>query len=251
VFNWARKLWNKRIIARSQITQKQWDHAIGQLELLNRLSSEEKSALQDLATLFVYKKTFVGAHGLKVTKNILLTIALQACLPILKLDIQWYKNWITIVIYPDAFTPKETLVDENGIVHPVRDAMIGQAWLHGPVLLSWPDVKKSGQLDGYNLVLHEFAHKLDMLNGAANGMPPLHKNMDRAKWTQSFSDAYNDFRHKVTNNSATEIDVYAATDPAEFFAVLSELYFEDAKNLNKLYPQVYEQMQLFYRQKTL
>jgi len=125
---------------------------------------------------------------------------------------------------------------------------MGESWEHGPVILSWEDVQNSGANDGFNLVIHEFAHKLDMLDGSANGAPALHVNMSLAEWSRVFTQAYADFCARVDRAEDTDIDPYASESPAEFFAVLSEAFFEIPLSVRRLYPEVYEQLALFYRQ---
>ncbi len=243
--------WHRRIIRRSKISARQWRRAFAQLPLLERLSAAEAAALRELTILFLHQKEFVGTHRLQVTGEMKLLIALQACLPILKLGIDWYDDWSTLIIYPQGFVPQREEMDENGVVHQQRSALSGEAWMNGPVVLSWAEVANAGALDADNLVIHEFAHKLDMRNGAANGMPPLHRGMQRQQWTDAFAEAYSEFRRRLASGAETVIDAYAATDPAEFFAVLSEVFFECPARLQQLYPKVYRQLAAFYRQDPL
>jgi Mlc titration factor MtfA (ptsG expression regulator) len=126
--------------------------------------------------------------------------------------------------------------------------MRGEAWLKGPLILSGRDAMRSGALDGINVVIHECAHKLDMLNGDANGFPPLHRGMNAAEWSRVFSAAYEDLCRRVDAGHHTAIDPYATENPGEFFAVLSEVFFEMPVRLRQSYPSVYEQMTAFYRQ---
>jgi len=137
------------------------------------------------------------------------------------------------------------------VVHHSRDILAGESWHGGPLVLSLADVAASGQGEGVNVVLHEFAHKLDMLNGDANGFPPLHRGMDAAAWSNVFSAAYEDLCRRVDDGEDTPIDPYATTDPGEFFAVLSEAFFETPNSLFAEYPAVYAQMRQFYRQDPL
>jgi len=139
-------------------------------------------------------------------------------------------------------------VDEDGIAHHVQEPMSGESWLGGPVILSWADAELRGDEPGYNVVIHEFAHKLDMLNGDANGFPPLHADMDRGEWSRAFSAAFEHFRGRVERGEPTEIDSYAAETPAEFFAVLSEAFFETPGAVLSEYGAVYHQLAAFYRQ---
>jgi hypothetical protein len=215
---------------------------------LDRLTEEERSRLRRLAILFLHKKSFSGTHGLVVTEEMALVIALQACLLILNLDIEWYDGWVEIVVYPGGFAPKRTVTDEYGVVHHVNDALSGESWQRGPVILSWDATANAGALDGDNLVIHEFAHKLDMLTGAANGFPPIHADMDVAEWTNTFTEAFKDFQAKTEAGIETDFNSYGASSPAEFIAVLSEEFFERPQVIHARYPQVYDLLRKFYRQ---
>ena len=248
MFGFIKKWWHNRIIKRSRLTDAQWAQAFSRLPLLDRLTEEERSRLRRLAILFVYKKSFSGAHGLVVTEEMALVIALQACLPILNLGIEWYSGWVEIIVYPGGFAPKRTVTDEFGVVHHVNDAISGEAWQRGPVVLSWDATANAGALDGENLVIHEFAHKLDMLTGAANGFPPIHADMDVAEWTNTFTLAFEDFQANTVAGIDTGIDRYGASSPAEFIAVLSEEFFERPQVIHARYPQVYDLLRKFYRQ---
>ena len=243
--------WRQRIINRSTISEDQWQRAFSSLPLLRRLSPADRLHLRELAILFLHQKKFFGAHGLVVTEDMSLSIALQACLPILRLGLDWYRGWVTIVVYPGGFVPERIVVDEYGLEHRVRMPLSGEAWERGPVILSWEDAELGAALDGSNVVIHEFVHKLDMLNGRADGFPPLHDDMDPAHWTEVFTDAYADFQHKVDRGSITDIHHYAASEPAEFVAVLSEVFFEQPGVIYREYPEVYEKFRAFFRQDPL
>ncbi|MEN8763885.1 MAG: M90 family metallopeptidase [Thiogranum sp.] len=239
------KAWRRqRIIKRSTVSSGSWEDAFQQLPLLDHLSEEERSRLRRLAILFLHEKSFVGAHDLEVSEEMRLLIALQACLPILQLGIDWYSGWTTIIVYPAGFAPKREVVDEFGLVHTVKDELIGEAWQRGPVILSWKDTETAGKLDGRNVVIHEFIHKLDMLNGAADGFPSMHNRSDAKDWSETFTAAYADFQ----NNPKPGLSRYGATAPAEFLAVLSEVFFEKPGLLNDAYPKVYEALSLFFKQ---
>lgn len=177
-----------------------------------------------------------------------LAIALQACLLTLNLNESSYRGWNEIILYPDEFLRNREETDDVGVVHHSRDILAGESWHGGPLVLSLADVAASGQGEGVNVVLHEFAHKLDMLNGDANGFPPLHRGMDAARWSADFSTAYADLCRRVDSGEDTPIDPYATADPAEFFAVLSEVFFEAPDLLHAEYPAIYTHMRQFYRQ---
>ncbi len=251
MFNTIRNWLDRRIVARSSLTPAQWEAAFSSLPLLLGLSSNERNRLRELAILLMHRKTFEGAHGLDVTPAMSLQIALQACLPILELDLDAYEGWTSIIVYPSGFAPQRVFQDEYGVEHFVQSELAGEAWSRGPVILSWDDASRSGDVDGYNLVIHEFAHKLDMQNGYANGFPPLHAEMDATVWSRVFSKDFEDFQRKCNAGVNLGISDYAASSPAEFFAVLSEVFFEQPRVLDRHYASVYAQMRLYYRQDPL
>jgi hypothetical protein len=207
--------------------------------------------LRDLVVLFLYEKQFASAGGLELTDDMRFSIATQACILILNLDLEFYRGWSGIIVYPEQFVPRHQHVDELGVVHQGDEPYSGEAWLGGPVILSWADVENTGFADGVNVVIHEFAHKLDMLNGVPDGLPPLHEGMRRQDWIDAFEAAYRDFCARVYDGEDTWIDPYAAEHPAEFFAVTSEVFFEAPDLLHGAYPAVYAQLRQFYRQDPL
>ena len=239
---------NDRVIKSSTITQQQWDEAYLSLPLLNGLSVEENKNLKELSILFMHNKTFEGAQGFAITPKVLLTISLQACLPILNLGLDCYKSFSTIIVYPSGFKTNRKVMGENGVVDYDRTHLLGESWLQGPVILSWSDSETAGEIDGSNLVIHEFVHKLDMQNGVANGFPPLHKNMRLNDWVSTFTKAFEYFERKCTGNNFHGIDCYAATSPAEFFSVFSEVFFERPDRIEKYFPEVHILLELYYLQ---
>lgn len=242
--NWL----NHRIIKRSTISNGQWENAFNALPLLKGLNADEKRRLQKLAILFLHYKVFEGAHGLVITQPMALGIALQACLPILNLGLERYNGWVSVIVYPAGFAPKREVIDEAGVVHQGQDSLTGEAWQRGPVILAWTDVETAGVIDGENLVIHEFAHKLDMENGVANGFPPLPAGMSIDDWVKAFTDGYEQFQDDCNRGTVSGFDCYAATSPAEFFAVLSEVFFERPGLLKQHYSAIYQQLCLYYQQ---
>ncbi len=215
------------------------------------LGVDEKARLEDLARQLIADKTCTGVAGHEVDAAMATRIAAFAALPILNLGYARYKGWSEIVVYPAEFVPEREVMDDFGVVHRLRQPLSGEAWAGGPLVLSWADVLHSGGGRGYNVVIHEFAHKLDMQNGAVDGLPPLHSDLTVGVWAAAFNRAYDDFCRRVDGAEETVIDPYAAESPAEFFAVLSEYFFELPEVLNGNYPAVYEQMRRFYRQDPL
>ncbi|MEO8038706.1 MAG: M90 family metallopeptidase [Betaproteobacteria bacterium] len=249
---WSLRQWRReRALARGRVDDGIWDDSLARFSFARNLSDPEQLRLREQVTLFLDDKDFTAAGGLELTDQMCLDVALQACILILNLDVDSYRGWTEVIVYPDEFVPGHTWTDDAGVVHHDPAAMAGEAWLQGPVVLSWADVARSGADDGVNVVIHEFAHKLDMLNGDANGFPPLHKGMSRVAWSRTFEAAYLDFCRRVDAGRHTEIDPYASESPGEFFAVLSEAFFEIPVAVVQTYPDVYEQLRQFYRQDPL
>ena len=249
--SWFGRWRRTRILERHTIPADAFDAAVSSLPILYGLTSDERARLHEAASLFIHGKTFSAAGGADVDDATQCAIALQACLLTLNLSEDSYRGWNEIILYPDEFLRQREEVDEAGVVHHSRDILAGESWLGGPLVLSIADVAASGQADGFNVVLHEFSHKLDMLNGDANGFPPLHRGMDAAGWAHDFRTAYDDLCARVDAEKETAIDPYATTDPAEFFAVLTEVFFETPHILHTEYPAIYRQLQQFYRQHPL
>ncbi len=217
-----------------------------------------------------------GAGGLDLTAEIQLNIAVQACLPVLNLGLDWYRGWNSIVVYPGEFLVPRSVTDDDGVVHEYRETIAGEAWHGGPLVLSWEDARAAGADDGaaYSVVIHEFTHKIDLLNGDADGMPPfsatLHAGLDPRRWRQALAEAYERFvaelelietRIAAKRRSGFDrgrryyahlpFDAYAALDPGEFFAVSSESFFVDPARLQRAFPDWYELLAAFFRQDPL
>lgn len=244
---WLRERKRQRILNAFAWTPAVWESVLPELPVLAPLSPQELIRLRDLATLFVHEKDLYGVRGLELDEAMQLAIALQACLPILELGMDWYRGWRSVVIYPEGFWSPREHIDEAGVLHEELRPLIGEAWEAGPVILSWEDVLGSGERDGENLVIHEFAHKLDMADGVVNGMPPLHPGMSRQAWIRDFGTAYEDLCARVDRDEDTAIDPYACEAPDEFFAVVSEAFFEIPQTLEQAYPLVYRHLRAFYR----
>lgn len=249
------------------IDERVWDKATSRYRFVKLLSAEEKRRLRLIASDFLARKTFTGAGGFEIDDLAKVRIAAQASILVLELGVRNYDGWSEIVVYPGQFAPQREVMDESGVVHTTRDPLAGEAWLNGPVVLSYDDVARAGD-SGYgmgawsthNVVIHEFAHKLDMLNGEPNGFPPLHRGMNRETWKQAFMSAYLAFCKDVDRADELEhrdggaaldalpLDPYASESPAEFFAVISESFFETPSIVESAFPAVYQQLKLFYRQ---
>ncbi|MDH5285555.1 MAG: zinc-dependent peptidase [Betaproteobacteria bacterium] len=244
--NWRRR----RVLAASAIPDALWRDALETLPFLAICTEDELARLRDLCVLFLNAKGIVGARGHVVTPRQRVLIAQQACVLILNLDLALYDGFENIVVYPDEFIPGWEWEDEAGVVHRNDEPLAGEAMPRGPVILSWPDVEAASDwhASGMNLVVHEFAHKIDMATGDANGCPPLPPDMPAAEWTATLAAAFDHFAARVHRGEHTAIDPYAAESPGEFFAVLSEVFFSDPSLLVVDYPRVYAQFARFYRQ---
>jgi Mlc titration factor MtfA (ptsG expression regulator) len=241
-----------------------WNRATAQWLFMRGLAPAEIDRLRGLCEQFLATKHFSGTHDLDISDVMQVEIAAQACILVLELGIEWYEGWSEVIVYPSQFAPEREVMDDAGVVHLTNDPMSGEAWLGGPVILSYEDVAMTAdeeiRVAGYNVVIHEFAHKLDMRNGDASGFPPLHGAMSASAWKGAFTQAYEDFVGKVDAAealprrkveaalAALAIDPYAAESAGEFFAVASEAFFETPELLAPAYPAVYEQLRLFYKQ---
>lgn len=227
-----------------EITAEHWQRVERTLPFLDFLPPADRDRLRAMALEFLRRKEFHGAQGLQVDDDMLLAIALQACLPVLNIGLQAYEGWVGVVVYPGDFVIPRREVDEAGVLHEYDDEVLGEAWEGGPVLISW--FGQDGGPPGVNVVIHEFAHKLDMENGGVDGLPRLRPGMSRQAWAKAFEEAYADFCAEVDRGLDTEIDPYGAEHPGEFFAVVSEAFFETPGRLRARFPAVHAQLVQFY-----
>jgi Mlc titration factor MtfA (ptsG expression regulator) len=250
LFDALRRLRRKRILRTAALPDSLWRAACDALPFLAIYTGDECARLRDLVVLFLDAKSIVGAQGHEVTPLQRTIIAIQACVLVLNLDLALYDGFENVVVYPGEFIPGWEFEDEYGVVHRQDAALAGEAMERGPVVLSWPDVAASADWDEaqMNLVIHEFAHKIDMQDGSANGCPPLPDNASRKAWQRVMRAAYDDFAKRVERDEDTVIDPYAAESPGEFFAVLSEVFFAEPRLLQQEYPSVYREFARFYRQ---
>ncbi len=241
---WLGQWLEPRRARRAAVGAEQWARVEAGLPFLAFLDAAERRRLRELALRFLAQKQFHGAHGLRLTDDMLLAIALQACLPVLNIGLEAYRGWVGVVVYPGDFVIPRQEVDDAGVLHEYDDEVLGEAWEGGPVLLSW--FADEDQPTGVNVVIHEFAHKLDMENGGVDGLPRLRAGMSRRAWADAFSAAYDEFCADVDSGAEPVIDPYGAEDPGEFFAVTSEAFFETPGALRGRFPAVYEQLAQFY-----
>lgn len=268
----ARKLrgWLIRptLLAPRPIPEPLWQDALAALPCLAGLKPDELERLRQLGAGFLAGKLFHGAQGLLISDDIALAIALQACLPLIHLGddaLDWYDDFVGIVVQPDEVLAPREAVDEAGVLHRWQEALIGEAMAGGPVMLAWSHVRgdRTATAQGHNLVIHEFAHKLDLRGkphgAAADGCPPLPAGFmglgpaaARRRWQQDWSAAYEGFRrqlalHERFSQAAPWLDAYAAQAPAEFFACACEAYWVARERFALEFPQLAPLLDAFFR----
>ncbi len=272
---WLRRLFHRD---RPQIPAALWQDCVAGLPFLQRLTAPELQRLRQLCETLLHKKTFTGAAGFELDDRVAVSIAAQASLPILNLTPDLYRDMAGVIVYPSQFIVPQSEIDEAGVLHEWHEPISGEAVeAGGAVILSWEDVEER-DAPGYNVVIHEFAHKIDMGDGHANGRPPFlpayHAGLSAASWQRAFAAAYDDFARRVDALEAAlppgfddhnprhaelydalcaelPLDPYAASHPAEFFAVASEAFFVLPQPLAAAYPEVYRLLAGYYRQDPL
>ncbi|HKW39690.1 MAG TPA: M90 family metallopeptidase [Gemmatimonadales bacterium] len=217
--------------------------------LARGLTAEEREGLLRLAQLFVREKHFEGSGGLVVTEEMKVTIAAQACLLLLHLEGPCYPTLRTVLVYPRGFIPKFARSPHSGEIVSPPVPLEGESLSDGVVVISWEDVIRGtqGLADGENVVLHEFAHQLDTEDGVADGAPVLPRSALRT-WGGVLATEYERLRRDVAHGRRSTLDAYGATDEAEFFAVATEAFFEKPVQLERDHPDLYRELQRFYRQ---
>lgn len=260
IFDRLRNAGRSRRFALESITDELWALTIGERRIFKGLGEEDTARLRELSGQFLATKRFDPVRGAEIDDHLKVSVASQACLLLLGLDMSWYRGFSTIFITPDAYIIKQRRTNEWGVVSEYEEEVAGEAFGLGPISLSIPDIEASGWGDGYNVIIHEMAHRLDSLNGAFDGSPPLHAGMDESRWEKAFTEAWKDLnaklsaasrgrraRHSGTSKQRTRLDPYAAESPDEFFAVVCEYFWERPDILEREYPAVFEQLRLFFR----
>ena len=267
----------------SQVPDDLWEQVRVSLPFVRRFNQADRTRLRELCMQFLDSKSMTGAAGLEMTAHIQLSVALQACVPILELGLHWYRGWDGIVVYPSEFQVRRRIEDEHGLVQEFDDTLSGESWQGGPVILSWnPGPHLPAEVaplplswgSAFNVVIHEFAHKLDQLAEPEGGRPPfdrrLHAGLNPGDWDEARDDAFERLNEAIDLAEAAvpgdidpespdadayfadlPLDPYAAQDPAEFFAVSSEAFFVDPSRLGQAFPRWYSMLAAFYRQDPL
>ena len=241
----------QRIVQRRAIADDLWLETLKSLPFLARWSTEDLGELRRLASLFLDEKEFSGAGGLTVTDAMALRIAVQACLPVLRIGLAPYRGFVGIVVHPDEVVAAREVVDDDGIVHQYDEVLSGEAMGGGPLMLSWTDVRDAGESAdwAYNVVIHEFAHVIDMADGEdADGVPPLASGDHRKRWIAVLDDEYERFCQWVDEGRDTALDPYGATEVGEFFAVAVEAFFVASQAMRAEHPNLYALFAEYFRQ---
>jgi Mlc titration factor MtfA (ptsG expression regulator) len=238
-----------RLSPRPRIDDLAWTTLLGSSALFLRLSAEDRLKLRALSERFLAGKRFSAAAGHRLEPAQCLAIAAVACLPVLHLGFAALGGWREVIVYPGEFRVKREHHDErSGVVTEGEDDLIGEAWERGPLILSWADVATdlAHPFDGFNVVVHEIAHKLDMRDGAMNGVPQLPPRLTRREWIAAMQPAYDALVRAVERGRDTLIDPYATESVEEYFAVASELHFSDPATLQHAAPAVAALLARFY-----
>lgn len=234
--------------ARRPLRAPLWSGALDYCRYAQALPHSERVRLQEITQAFLRAKSFEGAVGFEVNEQARVVIALKASVPILNLGIDYYAGWSDIIVYPGDFRVHDEYMDNIGVMHREARELCGQSLQQGPMVLSWQAIAEEQEAADRDVVIHECAHKLDILNGAANGFPPLHRDMSVARWARAFGEAFAALERAVESGKETGLDPYAASDPAEYFAVASETFFTYPAVLASEAPAVYAELATFYRQ---
>jgi len=239
----------KRRLAPIQPDPDDLERVIEAFPALATLDASDRALLRERAAELLTEKSFQGAVGFEPTDDDVLAVAILAAWPLLYLDISWYRGFHTFILYPGEYLADVEEMDEDGLVHSGRDRRSGEAWANGPVVLGMDEVYASAQGDGFNVVIHELAHQIDQLNGDTDGFPPLHRDMQAPRWTESFSTAFKRLQDEVEKGRPPSLDPYGLESPAEFFAVCCEHFFDTPDWLAEQYPEVFRQLERLFRQR--
>ncbi len=257
MFNWLKAKRRERALTTHALPDDEWKAALHELPFLDHYASDALARLRDLTTLFLVEKSIVsgatsGEHVLEVTPHMRIMIGVQACVLILGRGdtvaeaMRDFDGWENVVVYPGDFPRTYDFEDEAGVVHRLDEPIAGESWEGGPVLLSWPAVEAGYDETGMALAIHEFAHKIDMIDGAVNGLPPLPAHA-RDAFREAVTAAFEHFRASVDRDLITDIDPYAAESIDEFFAVTCEVFFAEPELLLLEYPAYFAQLQAYFQ----
>jgi len=246
---WFKK-WRRNRIANQQFPE-EWLRIIEtNVPFYNNLPPEDKTELQRHILIFIAEKRFEGCGKLMITDEIKITIAAQACMLLLHRKTNYYPGLASILVYPSAFIASRTKNLPSGVVAEAPQVLLGESWHRGSVVLSWDDIKHdvADINNGHNIVFHEFAHQIDSSGGKGDSTAVLKKRSSYIAWARVLQKDYEKLRHAKTQHHPTFLNKYGATNPAEFFAVVTEFFFEKPKELKEIHPELYNELKRFYQQ---
>jgi MtfA peptidase len=245
--------WLRRRPRVPDIPETLWQATLQRYPFLAERAAGDVSSLRALTASFLAQKEFHGAGGLVINDEIALAIAAQAVLPVLHLGLRWYDDFVGIVVHPEEVVARRTSVDEDGVVHDWDEVLAGEAMEGGPVMLNWRDVAQAGETadTGFNVVIHEFVHKIDLRDGASDGCPPLPSRDARRRWLAVLQPQFEAFRERVIKaerfgEPLPWLDEYGATAIDEFFAVACEAYFVNRARFAREFPELLALFDSFY-----
>lgn len=239
----------KRRLIKAKPFKKQWRKIIQQrMPYFKKMPADLQLQLKKHIQVFLAEKEFVGCNGVVITDEIRITIAAQACLLLLNRKTDYYPKLRTILVYPSAFVKQQQTRSNDGVYFTQKLVLAGESWDFGKVVLSWQDTLEGAQIpdDGRNVVIHEFAHQLDQEDGRANGAPILAADQSYQSWSTIFSQQFETLQKQASRGEHSLFDYYGATNPAEFFAVASEVFFEQSRQFSQQHPKLYQQLTQYY-----
>ncbi len=247
---WPFKQWRRARLRAEPMPDEHWAIVMRNVPIVTRFTPEEQARLKGHMNVFLGEKRFEGARGLEITDEVRLTIAAQACLLILNHDDpSYYPRLRSIIVYPHRYIAQAEKRGVGGVVSAGKQSRLGESWDSGYVVLSWDDVRRGACCtnDGHNLVYHEFAHQLDSESGSTEGAPVLPDRTLYSTWAQVLGNEFAALRKAASFGEPTLLRKYGATSPAEFFAVATEVFFEQPAAMQRTHPELYEQLKAFYR----
>jgi hypothetical protein len=251
--NWWQRLRTQRehaALARRAIPDDLWKRTLVRYPFLQRRDADSGAELRRLTSLFLDRKEFSTTGSLRLSDAMVVAIAAQAVLPVLRLGLARYDGFVGIVVHADQVVARREIADDDGIVHEYDEVLAGEAMQGGPVMLSWRDVRGAGHsaAQGYNVVIHEFAHVLDMGDGVADGVPLLPPDLPALEWRRTLGQEFRAFVQRVDSGAETALDPYGSQSEEEFYAVASESFFVSPQAMRREHPALYELFVRFYRQ---
>ena len=227
-----------------------WEIIDRNVPFISYLGLSERMELEGHVLILLSEKRFEGAAGLKITDEVRVTIASQACILLLHRKTDYYPGLYSIIVYPHSYMASHRVPLGRGVITEEMQARLGESWTKGAVVLSWDDVRSGAAdiHDGHNVVLHEFAHQLDGQDGTMNGAPVLSNHLMYESWARVLGREYERLKNDTKLGRATFLNKYGSTNPAEFFAVATEFFFEKPHQLKQQLPQLYDELRLYYKQ---